>query len=52
MRKYLLYYYIKNFTVRRYTYFYSTSIEEAWHKAEQLFGKGNLETMCEETNLK
>lgn len=48
MKEFLLYYYTQDFAIRRYTYIYAKNIDEAWHKAEQLYGKDTLETMSEE----
>lgn len=47
MKEFLLYYYTNNFAIRKYTYIYATNIDNAWKKAEQIYGKGNLETMSQ-----
>lgn len=48
MQKFLLYYYKNNFENRMYTYIYGKDIDDAWTKAEELYGKDNLETMSRE----
>lgn len=45
MKKYLLYYYTNDYKIRRYIYIYAANIDEAWEKAEKLYGKENLECM-------
>ncbi|MCM1061776.1 MAG: hypothetical protein NC452_16020 [Eubacterium sp.] len=45
MNKYLLYYYKDNYQKRMYIYIYAQNIDEAWEKAEKLYGKENLEVM-------
>lgn len=45
MNRYLLYYYKNNYKIRRYIYIYAANIDEAWKKAEKLYGKDNLEYM-------
>jgi len=42
MNKYLLYYYKENYKRRMYAYIYAESIDKAWEKAGQLYGKENL----------
>ena len=44
-RKFLVYYYKNNFSTRGYTYVFANSVDKAWKLAEEIFGKGNIESV-------
>ena len=44
-RKFLVYYYKNNFSVRWYNYIFANNVDDAWKMAEQSFGKGNIESV-------
>ena len=44
-RKFLVYFYKDNFTIRWYNYVYAADIDAAWLMTESLYGKGNIESI-------
>lgn len=49
-RRYLVYFYKKNFSIRWYDYIFAYDVDDAWITAESLFGKGNIESVSLEPN--